>query len=57
MKYKKEIKSYKQREIHFKVSLKDKHVLFAMFTIEHKKARQTSKKIYKNTLIRCLQLK
>lgn len=43
MKYKKEIKSYKQREIHFKVSLKDKHVLFAMFTIEHKKARQTSK--------------
>lgn len=44
VKYKKEIKSYKQREItHFKVSLKDKHVLFAMFTIEHKKARQTSK--------------
>ena len=46
VKYKKEIKSYKQREItHFKVSFKDKHILFAMFTIEHKISRQTSKEI------------
>lgn len=44
MKYKKEIKSSKQREItYFKVSLKDKHVLFAMSTIEHKISRQSNK--------------
>lgn len=50
MKYKEEIKSFKEREIiHFKTSLEDKYVLFAMFTIGHKYQDKLVKKIYEKT--------